>query len=74
MCIERLVTNLKGEQLDLLETSLIALSILIDPRDTDRTYANTFIDNDGLDCLKILLNYHKEGARVIAGRTLRNLY
>ena len=74
MCVERLVTNLKGEYLDLKETSLIVLSILIDPRDSDRTYANTFIDNDGIDCLRDMLNYHKEGARLIAGRTLRNLY
>ena len=46
-----------------METSVIVLTFLTDPLDSDRTHINEFIQNDGYEILKTHLLDEKEGLR-----------
>lgn len=72
--IARLLENLRNEQRDMIEQSIILLNRVIDPKASDLFLIDELIQNDGLELLGNCLDDKKESLRALVSFIIRNVY
>ena len=72
--IARLLENLRNEQRDMIEQSIILLNRVIDPKASDLFLIDELISNEGLELLGNCLDDKKESLRALVSFIIRNVY
>ena len=74
LLIDRITENLRFPQWDIVQHSLILLSLLVEAEDKRNNYGKAFMAGGGLIMLHGLMRHEMEEVRMVASKILRNIY